>query len=202
MFYAISDQLFTRFTTSPRASFFGSTICFFNGYLRSISRQAENGTDREKLLLTFERADNYPDSGKKGETAAQSNTATSEPALEDQTGGKSSRSVAVLPDDWGTNTDGRVFLWYKLGGIEDFKAQGVPEIFSEKTINYLPYELGYTSVSMSDSDEHDIREFYHVIYDGQILPLYSLGYNPYYQNGLALFERDGVLWLGIESNES
>ena len=85
LFYAIADKNFTRFKTDPRASFFSPNFCFFNGYLTGITRTGSANSDKETLLLNFERGVNNPDTEPE-EASKASDTPTTKP-LPDSTGG-------------------------------------------------------------------------------------------------------------------
>ena len=78
LFYALADKNMTRWGTNPRASFFSPNFCIYNAYLTGINRTGTASTDKEFLLLTFERTAKEPEEPRE-EATKQNDTPARKP---------------------------------------------------------------------------------------------------------------------------
>jgi len=204
IWHAIQEKTNDLFSSIARASFFGSTICIFNGYLTSIVRQTVDGTDREVLNLSFERASAVTEPAQPKEAAPVSPTATPlVPAAPPE-----SPSILEVQSQANANaggsTGGRLFLWYSLGTREDILARPLPQYTEiEAVARVLPIIHKVETLDFSGT----LRSAITIEYDEVYIPLSLNNHNPYYMAktpsyGYAVSEVEGIIYLGLESNDS
>lgn len=199
IFFAIADKIFERYTVSPRVSFFGSTVCIYNGYLIGIGRTTENNSDREILTLQFERSKNESPQDEIEEKEPVNETPTEKPPFEIDLPGAQAEGSPFF----GGNAEGRLFTWYLLGKIEDLVSLDIPEIYSEDTILNQDYRILISNTAGFDGEN---QLLINVVYQGNSLPLGLNNHFPYYKPsfedpsiGYAVDQVDGNLFLGVES---
>lgn len=215
---AVFTRVFTRYTSSARASFFGHNVCIFNGYLTGVNRQTVGDSDKERMNLTFERANDNPETEEKEETATvpdkvdgKVSTPASEPPFEipkDVDPALAGVGVGIQananPNAGGAVGD-RVFYWYNIGGLDDYLISDVPQVASVKNVNRLSFN---TNVARSFDLNGVFRQAITIIYDGVNLPLGLNGHYPYFSPkidsalGYAITTQNGWLYIGIETNAS
>ena len=211
IFYAIADQIFPRFTTSPRASFFGATICIFNAYITGINRQTVNGSDLEILNLTFERAPNEVESDTQEDIAPENPEPLATPIQQDTATGTITTTATEITDfqpTGKTNAGDRLFYWYNLGDLETIFDRDLPQFTGLEVVNRLEYIIHKSdldSIVVTDGVIETVRRlFLTVEYNGVYIPLGLNDFYPYYKAknesvGYATYALDGDLYLGIES---
>ena len=201
IFTGVTDGVYSQFSTTPRVSFFSASACVFNGYIRGISRATGFNTDRETLTISIEKK---PEGEGAEEDTSIEDTSNSNKdkgllptpsAPVDAPAGALAAAAAVAGDV--TNTDGRVFNWFKLPLLADIDATELPETFSLKNVNNQPYVIynmqghGFTGAA---------RRMTTVLFDNVYLPLGLYDNNPYYSQGYAVeLASDGHLYLGVEA---
>ena len=200
IFSGLTYGEYDLFTTNPRVSFFSANTCIFNAYLSGVTRQTEPGSDMEAINLSLEHSEPNPDDPADPKAGAESDTPTDVPPFElsdDFDAPAAAAEVVGLPADLNkTNTDGRVFFWYRLTSLLLVTLQEPPQLFGIKTVNNLPYEVHHVE---SIDLEGQLRQAITVRYDRVYLPVGMDGHYPYYNNGYAVDVVDGLLFLGIEA---
>lgn len=215
---AVFTRVFNRYTTSARASFFGHNICIFNGYLTGVNRQTVANTDKERLNLTFERANDNPSTDELDE----------QPTVPDAVGGKTSTPSPLPPFEIpntvtppslngigiqsnhanpsaGGAVGDRVFLWYNVGGLPQTLDSIVPLIFNTVTVNRLGFKI---LVAQSNDFSGTLRQAITIVYDDVNMPLGLNSHFPYFKPrknkplGYAITTQNGWLYIGVEVNAS
>jgi len=205
LFSAAIQKVFGRVDgASARASFFGHSVCIFNGYITGVNRTTVAGTDQERMNLTFERQKNQQEETVKEESEPQNTDPSGDPpdALPPVEGLSAPTANASSANAGGAVGD-KVFYWYNIGALGSVQTAIVPEIFSVDKVNRLDYEImRASSLDFSGVERQAIT----VLYDGVYLPLGLNNHYPYYKQkpdstlGYAVTTKNGWLWLGIEAN--
>lgn len=162
MLFSLTNKLHKKQTSSARVSFFGSSICIFNGYLSSVNRSTVDGSNQEIVSMTIEIAQDED----RGETEREKPKTPSEKPNEIDLPPAPSAKFSTYEQIEEANIPTGYNL-YSLMSLADIEASGVPQIDSSENVLRRPFTI-YNVVS---ADTNGARAMQTVRYNGQFLAL-------------------------------
>ena len=163
--YAITNRIGVQNTNDARVSFFGGSICVYNGYLKGINRSTVQNTNKEVVSLTIEIAQDDTKPDEIAEVPGETPKEIKE--LENIV----PESIGALLDETQLPADDipEGFLYYQAITLEELANANLATIYSVKNILRRDYRV----FNIESLDVAGVRNMTTIEYNGIYLALES-----------------------------